>query len=129
MKDMFEGQDRVRMCDEIAAFFKEEHELELGVIGTGKILDFFRRCSGIAFIIRRWMMRSSFTKDMRIIWRRITTPCIRMCGRERARAPARADYDIYCTIWEQLQDLYNSIVWRDMVRESGHRSHHGSFCK
>lgn len=46
MKDMFEDRDRVRMCDEIVAFFKEEHDLELGVIGTGKILDFFQEMLG-----------------------------------------------------------------------------------
>ena len=34
------------MCDEIAAFFKEEHDLELGVIGTGRILDFFQEMPG-----------------------------------------------------------------------------------
>ena len=34
------------MCDEIAVFFKEEHDLELGVIGTGKILDFFQEMLG-----------------------------------------------------------------------------------
>ncbi|MDE6405111.1 MAG: DUF2164 domain-containing protein [Lachnospiraceae bacterium] len=39
-------KDRTRMCDEIAAFFREEHELELGVIGTGKILDFFQEMLG-----------------------------------------------------------------------------------
>ena len=32
--NVFEDQEKVRMCDEIAAFFKEEHDLELGVIGT-----------------------------------------------------------------------------------------------
>lgn len=33
----FEEKEKAQMCDEIAAFFKEEHDLELGVIGTGKI--------------------------------------------------------------------------------------------
>lgn len=44
--DHFDEKDRARMCDEIAAFFREEHELELGVIGTGKILDFFQEMLG-----------------------------------------------------------------------------------
>lgn len=44
--DMFEGKDRAQMCDEIAAFFREEHDLELGVIGTGRILDFFQEILG-----------------------------------------------------------------------------------
>lgn len=44
--DNFDEKDRARMCDEIAAFFREEHELELGVIGTGKILDFFQEMLG-----------------------------------------------------------------------------------
>lgn len=43
---MFEDQEKTRMCDEIAAFFKEEHDLELGVIGTGRILDFFQGMLG-----------------------------------------------------------------------------------
>lgn len=44
--NVFEDQEKVRMCDEIAAFFKEEHDLELGVIGTGRILDFFQEMLG-----------------------------------------------------------------------------------
>lgn len=46
MRDIFEEKDKAQMCDEIAAFFREEHDLELGVIGTGKILDFFREMLG-----------------------------------------------------------------------------------
>lgn len=42
----FEEKDKAQMCDEIAAFFKEEHDLELGVIGTGRILDFFQEMLG-----------------------------------------------------------------------------------
>lgn len=44
--NVFEDQEKARMCDEIAAFFKEEHDLELGVIGTGRILDFFQEMLG-----------------------------------------------------------------------------------
>ena len=46
MMDIFEEKDKVRMCDEIATFFKEEHDLELGIIGTGRILDFFQEMLG-----------------------------------------------------------------------------------
>lgn len=46
MRDIFEEKDKAQMCDEIAVFFKEEHDLELGVIGTGKILDFFQEMLG-----------------------------------------------------------------------------------
>lgn len=42
----FEDREKAQMCDEIATFFKEEHDLELGVIGTGKILDFFQEMLG-----------------------------------------------------------------------------------
>ena len=44
--DILNEQDKARMCDEIAAFCREEHDLELGVIGTGKILDFFQEMLG-----------------------------------------------------------------------------------
>lgn len=44
--DRLNEKDRAQMCDEIAAFFKEEHDLELGVIGTGRILDFFQDMLG-----------------------------------------------------------------------------------
>lgn len=44
--DMLNEQEKSQMCDEIAAFFKEEHDLELGVIGTGRILDFFQEMLG-----------------------------------------------------------------------------------
>lgn len=42
----FEDREKAQMCDEIAAFFKEEHDLELGIIGTGRILDFFQEMLG-----------------------------------------------------------------------------------
>lgn len=44
--DMLNEQEKMQMCDEIAAFFREEHDLELGVIGTGRILDFFQEMLG-----------------------------------------------------------------------------------
>lgn len=44
--DILNEQDKARMCDEIAAFFREEYDLELGVIGTGRILDFFQEMLG-----------------------------------------------------------------------------------
>ncbi len=46
MTGVFEDQDKAQMCDEIAAFFKEEHDLDLGIIGTGRILDFFQEMLG-----------------------------------------------------------------------------------
>lgn len=46
MMDIFEEREKARMGGEIAAFFREEHELELGVIGTGKLLDFFQEMLG-----------------------------------------------------------------------------------
>ena len=46
MTGIFEDKDKARMCDEIAAFLEEEHDLELGVIGTGRILDFFQEMLG-----------------------------------------------------------------------------------
>ncbi|MCX4338408.1 MAG: DUF2164 family protein [Lachnospiraceae bacterium] len=46
MTGVFEDQVKAQMCDEIAAFFKEEHDLDLGIIGTGRILDFFQEMLG-----------------------------------------------------------------------------------
>ncbi|MBO5057145.1 MAG: DUF2164 family protein [Eubacterium sp.] len=42
----FSEEEKRQMCDEIAQFFKEEHDLDLGVIGTGNIFDFFREMLG-----------------------------------------------------------------------------------
>ena len=42
----FEEKEKAQMCDEIAHFFWEEYDLELGIIGTGKILDFFQEMLG-----------------------------------------------------------------------------------
>ena len=42
----FEEKEKTQMCDEIAQFFREEYDLELGIIGTGKILDFFQEILG-----------------------------------------------------------------------------------
>ncbi len=75
MTGIFEDKDKARMCDEIAAFFKEEHDLELGVIGTGRILDFFQEMLGNRIYNKA---QSSFMGSMRIIWKRITMRCIRM---------------------------------------------------
>lgn len=42
----FEEQEKKQMCDEIAQFFGQEYELELGIIGTGNIFDFFQELLG-----------------------------------------------------------------------------------
>lgn len=42
----FNEEEKRQMCDEIAQFFKEEHDLDLGVIGIGNIFDFFREMLG-----------------------------------------------------------------------------------
>lgn len=42
----FSEEEKRRMCDEIAQFFREEHDLELGIIGTGNIFDFFQDMLG-----------------------------------------------------------------------------------
>lgn len=48
MQDMYElnEQEKKQVCDEIAQFFREEYDLELGIIGTGNILDFFQEILG-----------------------------------------------------------------------------------
>ena len=48
MQDMYElnEQEKKQVCDEIAQFFREEYDLELGIIGTGNILDFFQGVLG-----------------------------------------------------------------------------------
>ena len=42
----FDEKEKTQMCGEIAHFFREEHDLELGIIGTGRILDFFQEMLG-----------------------------------------------------------------------------------
>ncbi|MBD5513977.1 MAG: DUF2164 domain-containing protein [Lachnospiraceae bacterium] len=42
----FEDEEKRLMCEEIALFFKEEHDLDLGIIGTGKVLEFFQEMLG-----------------------------------------------------------------------------------
>lgn len=42
----FEEKEKTQMCEEIAHFFREEHDLDLGIIGTGRILDFFQEMLG-----------------------------------------------------------------------------------
>ena len=42
----FEDKEKQLMCEEIAHFFKEEHDLDLGMIGTGRVLDFFQEMLG-----------------------------------------------------------------------------------
>lgn len=42
----FGDEEKRLMCEEIAHFFKEEHDLDLGIIGTGKVLDFFQEMLG-----------------------------------------------------------------------------------
>lgn len=42
----FDDKEKAQMCDEIAYFFREEYDLDLGLIGTGNILDFFQEVLG-----------------------------------------------------------------------------------
>lgn len=42
----FEEKEKTQMCDEIAHFFREEYDMDLGIIGTGRILDFFQEMLG-----------------------------------------------------------------------------------
>lgn len=42
----FDEKTKKQMCDEIELFFREEYDLELGIIGTGRILDFFQEILG-----------------------------------------------------------------------------------
>lgn len=42
----FEEKEKTQMCDEIAQFFREEYDMDLGIIGTGRILDFFQEMLG-----------------------------------------------------------------------------------
>ena len=42
----FDDREKAQMCDEIAHFFREEYDLELGIIGTGNIFDFFQEMMG-----------------------------------------------------------------------------------
>lgn len=42
----FGDEEKKRMYDAITAFFREEHDLELGIIGAGRIFDFFQEMLG-----------------------------------------------------------------------------------
>lgn len=45
--NLFKSEEEKRqICDEIAHFFKEEYDLDLGIIGTGNVLDFFQEALG-----------------------------------------------------------------------------------
>ena len=44
--ELFDEKEKRQVCDEIAHFFKEEYDLELGIIGTGSVLDFFQEILG-----------------------------------------------------------------------------------
>lgn len=42
----FSKDEKDKMSDEIKCFFKDEHDLDLGIIGTENILDFFKEIMG-----------------------------------------------------------------------------------
>ena len=42
----FADEQKKQMLGEITQFFKEEHEIELGLIGSERILDFFQETLG-----------------------------------------------------------------------------------
>ena len=42
----FADEQKKQMLGEITQFFKEEHELELGLIGSERIFDFFQETLG-----------------------------------------------------------------------------------
>ncbi len=45
MRELPEEEKR-QIMDEIACFFKEEHDLDLGILGTGRIFEFFQETLG-----------------------------------------------------------------------------------
>ena len=42
----FADEQKKQMLGEITQFFKEEHEIELGLIGSARIFDFFQETLG-----------------------------------------------------------------------------------
>ncbi len=42
----FADEQKKQMLGEITQFFKEEHEIELGLIGSERIFDFFQEALG-----------------------------------------------------------------------------------
>ena len=42
----FADEEKKQMLAEITQFFKEEHEIELGLIGSERIFDFFQETLG-----------------------------------------------------------------------------------
>ena len=42
----FSEEEKKQILAEIACFFKEEHDLELGIIGTNGIFEFFQEVLG-----------------------------------------------------------------------------------
>ena len=42
----FADEQKKQMLGEITQFFKEEHEIELGLIGSERIFDFFQETLG-----------------------------------------------------------------------------------
>ncbi len=43
----FADEQKKQMLGEITQFFKEEHEIELGLIGSERIFDFFQETLGM----------------------------------------------------------------------------------
>ncbi len=45
MRELPEEEKR-QIMDEIACFFREEHDLDLGILGIGRIFEFFQETLG-----------------------------------------------------------------------------------
>ncbi len=75
----FGEEEKRQMCSEIAEFFRQEHDLELGIIGTGNILDFFQDMLGKR-IYNKALDDAKRFYEMREIWNLIIMRCTRNWG-------------------------------------------------
>ncbi len=79
----FSDEEKKQILSEIACYFRENHDLELGMIGTGGIFDFFLDVMGDHIYNQALDDAIDSFRIMLKIWKRIFTHCTRMCGKKR----------------------------------------------
>ena len=67
MRELPEEEKR-QIMDEIACFFREEHDLDLGILGIGRIFEFFQETLGNRIY-------NQALKAMPATWRPTTMRC------------------------------------------------------
>lgn len=91
----FSDEEKKQILSEIACYFRENHDLELGMIGTGGIFDFFLDVMGDHIYNQALDDANRFFQNYAENMEADFTHCTRMCGKSvQKKAPGNRGFEI-----------------------------------